>query len=279
MNVLYYDCFCGISGDMNMGALLDLGVDEGYLRRELSKLNLNAEYELQIRKENKKGISGTRVNVILNTDVAHKHDHHKQHHQAKAPDDMNSEQAHTHHVHRNLADVEAIITSSQLSPSIKQVSLAIFKKIAEAEAKVHGKPLQEVHFHEVGATDSIIDIVGAAVCLAYLKVDTIMASTIQLGGGFVKCEHGIIPVPAPATVEILKGIPVKSGIVPFETTTPTGAAILSAQVTEFTDKLDFSIEKIGYGIGHSDFEIPNVLRIYLGHVENSEQQKEQFVLE
>jgi uncharacterized protein (DUF111 family) len=137
-------------------------------------------------------------------------------------------------------------------------------KVAEAEAKVHGKPLNEVHFHEVGAVDSIVDIVAAAACLDYLKVDKIMASTIQLGGGFVKCAHGIIPVPAPATTQILRGIPVKTGIVPFETTTPTGAAILAANVDAFTDTMNFSIEKIGYGIGHRELDIPNILRIYLG---------------
>ncbi|MGE5380613.1 MAG: nickel insertion protein, partial [Methylocystaceae bacterium] len=120
------------------------------------------------------------------------------------------------------------------------------------------------HFHEVGAVDSIIDIVGAAVCLEYLKVDKIMSSSVQLGGGFVKCAHGIIPIPAPATMEILKNVPVKSGIVPFETTTPTGAAILAANVGTFTDHMDFSVESIGYGIGHRELDIPNVLRVYLG---------------
>jgi len=140
----------------------------------------------------------------------------------------------------------------QKHQEFKELSLAIFMRVAEAEAKVHEKPLYEVHFHEVGAVDSIIDIVGAAVCLDSLKVDKIMASSVQLGGGFVKCAHGIIPIPAPATVEILKYIPVKSGIVPFETTTPTGAAILAANVDKFTDFIDFSVEKIGYGIGHNN---------------------------
>ena len=139
----------------------------------------------------------------------------------------------------------------------------MFMKVAEAEAKVHGKSLYEVHFHEVGAVDSIIDIVGAAICLSYLNVDKIMSSSVELGGGFVKCAHGIIPVPAPATVEILKGIPVKLGAVAFETTTPTGAAILAANVSEFKDDNNFIINKIGYGIGNRDTEIPNVLRVML----------------
>jgi uncharacterized protein (TIGR00299 family) protein len=271
MKVLYYDCFCGISGDMNLGALLDLGVDEAYLRRELSKLNLDTEYELQVKNDIKKGISGTRVDVALKN-AKHEHDHH--HHHQEAQTSTESDHEHSHHEHRNLKDIENIISRSSLSDKVKKVSLAILMKIAEAEAKVHGMPLFEVHFHEVGAVDSIIDIVGAAVCLDYLKVDKIMASSVQLGGGFVKCAHGIIPVPAPATVEILKNIPVKSGIVPFETTTPTGAAILAANVGAFTDHMELSIEKIGYGIGHRELEIPNVLRIYLGCEDSSDKREE-----
>ncbi|SDF37770.1 Pyridinium-3,5-bisthiocarboxylic acid mononucleotide nickel insertion protein [Sporomusa acidovorans DSM 3132] len=230
MNVLYYDCFCGISGDMNLGALLDLGVDEHYLRLELAKLNLDAEYALQVKKDNKSGISGTRVDVLLKEEM---HNHRQDHHH-EVQTEMESEKGHTHHAHRNLKDIENIIINSRLSDKVKELSLAIFTKVAEAEAKVHGKSLYEVHFHEVGAVDSIVDIVGAAVCLEYLKVDKIMASSVQLGGGFVKCVHGIIPIPAPATVEILKDIPVKLGLVPFETTTPTGAAILAANVGTFT---------------------------------------------
>lgn len=268
MKVLYYDCFCGISGDMNLGALLDLGVDEAYLRRELSKLNLDAEYKLQVKTDNKKGISGTRVDVVLKK--LHKHNHHN--HEKQTGTESDHEQ--TYYEHRSLKDIENIISTSSLSDKVKKLSLAMFMKIAEAEAKVHGKPLYEVHFHEVGAVDSIVDIVSAAVCLDYLEVDKIMASPVQLGGGFVKCAHGIIPAPAPATVEILKNIPVKFGIVPFETTTPTGAAILAANVNAFTDYMDLSIEKIGYGIGHRELEIPNVLRIYLGCNGKSDKREE-----
>ncbi|KLU65671.1 hypothetical protein DEAC_c23010 [Desulfosporosinus acididurans] len=279
--VLYYDCFCGISGDMNLGALLDLGVKEDYLRHELSKLNLDDEYELQVKNDNKKGIAGTRVDVVLKN-AAHiqknEHHHHSHQHQ-EAPTSHESDNYHTHHAHRNLKDIENIIINSSLNNRVKELSLAIFMKVAEAEAKVHGKSLHEVHFHEVGAVDSIIDIVGAAVCLDYLNVDKIIASSVQVGGGFVKCAHGIIPVPAPATVEILKDIPVKSGIVPFETTTPTGAAILAANVAAFTDHMDFSIEKTGYGIGHSELEIPNVLRIYLGYEDKDVKRVDQYILE
>lgn len=280
MKILYYDCFCGISGDMNLGALIDLGVDKDYLINELVKLNLNDEFKLEIKKDLKKGISGTKVDVILTNDNPHDHhDHHGHDH-------------HSHHgVQRSLADIEKIIQASSLSDRVKDLSLAMFNRVGQAEAKVHGKPLYEVHFHEVGATDSIIDFVGAAVCLDYLKVDKIMASPVQLGGGFTKCAHGIIPIPAPATLEILLGIPIKGGLVPFETTTPTGAAILAANVQVFTDKMNFWIEKTGYGIGHRELEIPNVLRVYLGEEfkselkseagreDNSEEREEQYLIE
>jgi len=264
MKILYYDCFCGISGDMNLAALIDLGVPKGYLIQELSKISLNSEYEIKIEKSQKLGITGTRVDVILKDKlddsthnvekVFHGHSH--------------EEHVHNHeHHHRNLKDIEEIIKLSDLSDKVKKLSLDMFIKVAEAEAKVHGKTLYEVHFHEVGAIDSIIDIVGAAICLDYLKIDKIIASTVQVGGGFVKCAHGIMPVPAPATVEILRNIPIYTGIVKHETTTPTGAAILAANVEEFTDKVNFLIKKIAYGIGHRDLEIPNVLRVYLGEKE------------
>ncbi|MFL0249822.1 nickel pincer cofactor biosynthesis protein LarC [Clostridium neuense] len=265
MKILYYDCFCGISGDMNLAALIDLGVPKKYLTEELSKLNLNSEYEIRIERSMKLGITGTRVDVTLKNNM-HGHSHEEHIH------------SHEHH-HRNLKDVEDIINSSNLSDEVKKLSLDIFMKVAEAEAKVHGKMIDEVHFHEVGAIDSIVDIVGAAICIDYLKVDKIIASPVQVGGGFVKCAHGIMPVPAPATAEILKNIPMNTGIVQFETTTPTGAAILAANAEEFTKNIDFEVKKIGYGIGHRDLEIPNVLRVYLGEKEASEKKDEQYIFE
>ena len=263
MKILYYDCFSGISGYMNLGAMVDLGVDSDYLIKELSKLHLDSEYEISMKKALKSGISGTKADVVLK---------HKDH----ACSDH--EERHEHH-QRNLKDIEDIINKSSLNDNVKKSSINMFVKVAQAEAKIHGKPVDEVHFHEVGATDSIVDMVGAAIALDYLKVDRIMSSPVQVGGGFVKCAHGLIPVPAPATVEILKGIPIQSGIVPFETTTPTGAAILAANVGKFTDKIEFSIEKIGYGLGSRDLEIPNVLRVYLGQTEIQEEIEEQFILE
>ncbi|MBM7870608.1 uncharacterized protein (TIGR00299 family) protein [Clostridium pascui] len=248
MNILYYDCFSGISGDMNLAAMMDLGVPKEYLVEELKKLDINDEYELNITKEIKNGILGTKVNVDLRP-----HHHHDEH---------------NHHHHRNLKDIEDIIKTSNLKEKVKDLSLNIFKKVAEAEAKVHNKELYEVHFHEVGATDSIIDIVGAAICCDYLDIEEIFCSTVEVGSGFVHCAHGVLPVPAPATVEILKNVPIRKGSVPFEATTPTGAAILKSLVKQFTDREEFKILKVGYGIGYKNFDkIPNVLRVFIAEKE------------
>jgi len=268
MKILYYDCFAGISGDMNLGAMLDLGVDSKYLIDELSKLSLNNEFNLEIKTDMRKGITGTKVDVVL---LNHEHSHESTEHE--------HDEHHHHHHERNLQDIEDIINSAGFSDQVKETSLKIFYKIALAEAKIHNKPIDQVHFHEVGATDSIVDIIGAAICADYLKVDKILCGQIQLGGGFVKCEHGLFPVPAPATMEILKGIKVQSGIVPFEMTTPTGAAILVAMVDEFSDLKNFTTTKIGYGIGGRDTKIPNVLRAYLGEIQEEYLNEEAIVIE
>ncbi len=241
MRILYYDCFAGISGDMNLGAMIDLGVDAAYLESELQKLNIEG-FHLEITKDLRRGISGTKAEVIVEN-----------------PDNEK---------HRHLRHVEEIINNSTLSETVKANSLKIFKLIAFAEAKVHQVAVERVHFHEVGALDSIADIVGAAVCLDFLKVDKVLSSPIQLGGGTVKCAHGIMPVPAPATVLIVENVPVKTGLVQHEATTPTGAAILVATVDEFTEQINFPITKTAYGIGHRDVsEVPNVLRVFLSETE------------
>lgn len=258
MRVLYYDCFSGISGDMHLGALLDVGVDETHLNQELSKLSLDHAFHLDINKASKKGICGTRVDVKL-TPTWHTNLH--------------------HHEHRTFEEIEAIINNSTLSNAIKARSLKMFWEVAVAEGKIHGKEPHDVGFHEVGAVDSIVDIVGSAICLEALKVDKIIASKIELGGGFVQCEHGTLPVPAPATLEILKNVPVTLGRVTFETTTPTGAAIIKANVDVYEEKPSFVIEKIGYGIGHKEFSIPNVLRVLLGHEASIASMPEEIVLE
>jgi uncharacterized protein (TIGR00299 family) protein len=264
MTVLYYDCFSGISGDMNLGALIDLGVDPDYLKSELSKLGLKG-YNLEWATDSRKGITGTRAIVMINEEQG-KNLKHRKHNDSE--NHQHSLGNHHHSSHRNMADIRKIIDNSSLNENIKHKSLEIFLKVAEAEAKVHGTSVDEIHFHEVGAIDSIVDIVGAAICIDYLKPDRIFSSSVELGGGFVECAHGTLPVPAPATTEILKDIPVKYGAVQSETTTPTGAAILASFVNEFTDKLHFRIHKTGYGIGTKDFEIPNVLRIHLGELED-----------
>jgi uncharacterized protein (TIGR00299 family) protein len=281
MKILYYDCPAGISGDMNLAAMIDLGVDPAYLRAELSKLGLDAEFALHVCREARNGICGTRVDVVLTHGEAQAsqgetaktgHDHGHGHHD-HGHDLHDHDQGHDHgpgHSHgpagqRNLADIEAIITASGLDEDTRRTSLAIFRKVAEAEARVHGQPVDAVHFHEVGAIDSLVDIVGAAICYHSLGVDAVWSSPVELGGGFVRCAHGLIPVPAPATVEILQGIPTTRGAVAQETATPTGAAILAVLADRFTATAAMVVDKTGYGLGHRDSDIPNLLRVHLAH--------------
>jgi uncharacterized protein (TIGR00299 family) protein len=237
MKILCYDCFSGISGDMNLGAMIDLGIDSGFVINELNKLNV-AGWELQVVRDQRHGISGTKVTV---------------------------KQTKHEHAHRHIADIEKIINDSSLDNETKKLSLKIFSIVAEAEAKVHGIPVEQVHFHEVGAIDSIIDITGAAICFRALKADAVFVPAVELGGGMVRCDHGLLPVPAPATAEILKNITVKKDGVDFEATTPTGAAIIAAFGTHFGKVPEFRIEKTGYGIGQKENPaVPNILRVFLG---------------
>jgi len=237
MKIISYDCFSGISGDMNLGAMIDLGVDPGILIDELNKLNLPG-WELLVQKDQRHGITGTRVTV---------------------------KQTRHEHAHRHISDIEDIINSSSLDNKTKELSNRIFMKIAVAEAKVHGIPVDHVHFHEVGAVDSIIDVVGAAICYNLLNVDAVHVSAVELGGGFVNCDHGKLPVPAPATAEIIQGIPIKKDGVDFEATTPTGAAILATFGTDFTPGLAIKIERTAYGVGQKENPaIPNLLRVFMG---------------
>jgi uncharacterized protein (TIGR00299 family) protein len=280
--ILYFDCFSGISGDMTIGALLDLGIDQDLFLAELNKIHLD-EFEIEIKKGLKKGISGTDFTVHLthqeHSHEEHTHDHEDDHNHHEHTHDHHHDHSHEHehthehhhtekphdHAHtRNLSDIYKIIDSSNLSEYVKTASKKIFLIVAEAEAKIHAKTIDEVHFHEVGAVDSIVDIVGAAICLEMLHIDEIQCSDINLGSGFVHCEHGVFPVPAPATLEILKGVPVYSKNAKKELTTPTGAAILKALCSEFGSLPEFIIEKIGYGLGKRDMETPNVLRVIVG---------------
>ena len=237
--VLYYDCFSGISGDMNLGAMIDLGVPEDHIRSELHKLKLEG-YKIITESGQRNGITGTKVTVVVDE---------------KEPV-----------VHRHLADIEKIIKDSELDKSIKDKSIYMFRKLAESEAAVHGTSIDKVHFHEVGAVDAIVDIVGAAICLNYLKPEKILCSIVELGSGMARSAHGLLPVPAPATANLLKGIPVKSGGQSFEATTPTGAAILACNVEEYTNVDNFIVETTAYGIGHKEGDLPNVLRVFLGAI-------------
>jgi pyridinium-3,5-bisthiocarboxylic acid mononucleotide nickel chelatase len=235
VRVLHFDCFSGISGDMTLAALFDAGVDPEAVRSVLDSFGLPITLEIERVKRN--GIAATYVNVI-------------------APDQEE---------YRFLPDVEAILNKSSMTANQRALALKIFGKLAEAEAAVHGMPVERVHFHEVGALDSIADIAGAAVALDLLKLDRITCRSVPPGSGTVKCAHGLMPVPAPATAMLLKGMPIATAPVTGELVTPTGAAILATVVNEFVDQPTMTIERIGCGAGRKDFwEQPNILRVFVG---------------
>ena len=235
--IAYLDCVAGISGDMALGALVDLGLPKKVLLEELGRLGLGG-YRLSTRRQSRHGIGGTRVHVVVDE-----------------PGDS----------HRSLADIVGMIDASGLSEKVKRTSHAVFTKLARAEAKVHRCRVGDVHFHEVGAVDSIVDIVGVAIGLDFLEIGRIMASSIPVGSGFVTCRHGNLPVPAPATVELLRGIPVTGSGIRHELVTPTGAAILATLVERFGELPEMILDRAGYGIGSRELdEVPNVLRILLG---------------
>jgi len=237
MTLAYFDCFSGISGDMTLGALVDAGVNIDALRSELLKLNLPG-YRITAEKVSRSGIAATKVNVALD--------------EKKQPV-------------RHLSDIRTIIESSLLSQAVKQKSIRIFERLAEAEAKVHGTTPDNVHFHEVGAVDAIVDIVGSIIGLELLGITEIIGSSVNLGAGTIRSAHGTLPVPSPAASELLKGIPVYSSSTLFELTTPTGAAIISAMSSSFGPLPRMKIERIAYGAGNKDFpEQPNVLRLFIG---------------
>ena len=246
--ILYYDASSGISGDMNLAALVGLGVDFDYLCSELEKLNLSGEFRLEQKNVVKNGIAATKIEVALLKSQTHA---------------------------RSYADIKQILVSSNLSEFCKKKAAAIFHVIAQAEAKVHAVGIDEVHFHEVGAVDSIVDVVGAAICFEYLYenfgISRVFSSKIELGGGVAKCDHGYLNVPAPAVCEILKGVPVSLGRANFEMTTPTGAAILRACADEFVEKINFKIEKVAYGAGEKNApNFANALRAMICEVDESQ---------
>jgi uncharacterized protein (TIGR00299 family) protein len=266
LKTLHFDCFAGISGDMALGALVDLGLDTGILREELRKLHVDG-WNLEFHRDERGGISGTHGVVDLGEQkdhIAHDHEHHHgapEHHHVHH-DNASGSGAH-HGEHRSWKDIRTLIEDSRITAGAKKRALDIFTRIARAEAEVHGVPEEDITFHEVGALDSIIDIVGVAICLDMLKPDRITCGEVELGSGTVTCAHGVLPVPAPATLILCRGIPVKTGGFPKEMTTPTGAAILAASVDEFTTAGSFREIKTGYGIGTRRMEKPNLLRVSL----------------
>ncbi|GHV76437.1 UPF0272 protein [Spirochaetia bacterium] len=243
MKTLHFDCFAGISGDMALGAFEDLGVPPDTLHTELGKLGLGG-WALRFERDQRGGITGTHAVVDLGGST-------------------------DHHSHTTWKEIRSLIAGSTLSDGVKNRALDIFTRIARAEAQVHGTAEEDVAFHEVGALDSIIDIVGAAICLDLLKPDRITCSEVELGSGMVRCAHGLLPVPAPATVLLTRGMPVKTGGFPKEMTTPTGAAILASSVDEFTGVGSFRELKTGYGIGTRKMDKPNLLRVSLREERNT----------
>jgi pyridinium-3,5-bisthiocarboxylic acid mononucleotide nickel chelatase len=255
---LYLDCFAGASGDMLVGAMLDSGLDFELLRSALLKLGVEG-YELSLGRVDRSGISAAKFDVHL-TGEPHSHEHHHNHEHSHG----HRRQSH----HRSLSEIKGIISSSNLSELVKQRAQAIFQRIGEAEAKIHNVPIETVHFHEVGAIDSIVDIVGACVAFDALKIERIISSPLHVGSGTFQCAHGTYPVPGPATAELLKGVPIYSKDVEGELVTPTGAAIISTLAEGYGPMPMMKIDSIGYGAGTRDYpKFPNALRAIIGELE------------
>jgi uncharacterized protein (TIGR00299 family) protein len=235
VTILYFDCFAGASGDMLLAALLDAGAPLSAVKAELAKLPLTG-YELQVDRVMKKGISALNLTVTV----------------------REKEQP-----HRHFQQIEKMLETSGLTARVKEISLAVFRRLAEAEAKIHGKEIEDVHFHEVGAVDSIVDIVGIAAALNALNAERIVSSPLHTGTGFVRCAHGELPVPAPATLELLTNVPVYSKGIEAELLTPTGAAVLST-LAEFGPLPAMTVTANGYGAGKKELPIANLLRVVVG---------------
>ncbi|MGE6610601.1 LarC family nickel insertion protein [Peribacillus sp. NPDC076916] len=278
MRTLYFDCFSGISGDMVIAALIDAGADPLQMEEELKKLNIDEEYTLSWGKVVKNGITSTKFDVILTSKSeqphehshshGHKHSHNGDHSNSHENEHNHSHALHNHHGNRTYKQIVEAINEANLNESVTNMSLAIFKKIGEAEGHIHGLPLDKVHFHEVGAVDSIIDIIGAAILIEQLGIESVQSSAIPTGSGHIHIDHGIYPVPAPATLEILKGVPIASNAIRSELATPTGTAIAAVLAEKFGSLPAMTVESIGYGAGTKTFENhPNVLRIIIGEIQ------------
>lgn len=270
MRIAYLDCFSGISGDMTLAALVDAGADRVRIEEELRKLPLGT-FHIEWRQLVKNGVTALKVEVI-DEEHAHQqaghhrkelrvlfHDHHDHHH---------GEGDHHHHhphEHRRYKEIVQMIEGANLHPRVTARALAVFAKIGEAEAKIHNIPVETVHFHEVGAIDSIVDVVGIALALEDLGIDQLYCGPVPTGNGYVRCDHGLYPVPAPATMEMLRGIPLRSTVIQKELTTPTGAGLAAALVKQFGPVPSMVVDAIGYGAGTRDLpDQPNVLRVLVG---------------
>ena len=250
LRAAYFDCYSGISGDMILGALVDLGVDPRKIRKALKTLDLKG-YKLKTSRVQRGLIAGTKVQVRLTKS--------------------------SHHPARKYSDIKKLIADSDLSSTAKKNSLEIFKRIAQVEAAIHDTTMEKIHFHEIGAVDSIVDIVGGVVAIESLKLDKIYASPLNVGEGFVQCAHGCLPVPAPATLKLLQGIPVFSNGIKKELTTPTGVAMIGFYADKFGSLPAMKIVGDGYGAGdHIIAEMPNMLRVVLGEI--SAESDEELVL-
>lgn len=250
MKVVYFDCFNGISGDMILGALFDLGLDKDLWDRELSRLGVSG-WTVRVEKKRKGPLTGTDVDVIVEDNISHRH--------AK--------------------EILDIVRESSLDDDIKEKSLKILTRIAEAESRIHNEPLEEIHLHELGGIDTIVDVVGSVVGLKLLGIERVYSSPLPLGEGFIDTAHGRLPIPAPATAELLKGVPVYSNGMKGELVTPTGAGIISTIASSFGPIPPITIEKIGYGAGKKDFPIPNMLRAILGELYEEKQRDTNTIIE
>jgi uncharacterized protein (TIGR00299 family) protein len=241
MKTIYFDCFAGASGDMILGATVAAGVDPNFLREQLSLLRVSG-FSIDFETVNRSGLSATHARVET------------------VPE----------HVHRSLADIEEIIHGSALSGAVKERAVQIFTRLAEAEARVHNEPIDRVHFHEVGALDAIVDVVGAAICFDALQVERFVCSPLHVGSGFVKMAHGQFPIPPPAVTELLKGVPFYATEIKGELLTPTGAAIITTVCSEYGPIPEMKTEATGYGAGTREYQaFPNVLRVLIGETEAS----------
>ena len=270
MRIAYFDCISGISGNMTLGALLACGLPVETLQHELEKLHLPG-WELHAERVLRKSIAATYVTV---DEEAHEHEHEKEqehrhghaHGHADKPAHTPHREQHHHHAHNSLSEILALIDRSELSARVKERASAIFSRLGTAEAAVHGSTLEQVHFHEVGAVDAIIDIVGSVIALEALGIERVIASPLPLGHGWATCAHGTFPVPAPATAELVRGVPLAETEIEAELVTPTGAAIITTLAERFGPLPSMTVSAIGYGAGSHDIPRPNVLRVFLGDI-------------